>query len=339
MAETTQTTAATLTAAPITDLRIDGSAVDMLAALGSKATGVEITIVDYDTGIPGLPDQFPVGVVHGDEPRLVSVKAFADEWRTHPPFRIGQARALTLESFIALVNRQKEADSAIFCDSDWRKPAMTAVIDYHASDDDRDATEIGAGKHRVHYAFPLSEEWKGWIKGDGVPMSQQDFAEMIEDRIGDLVAPEDAWAARAERDFQTRIANPAQMLTLSRGLEVNVEARVKESKVLQSGEGSLVFEETHKDSSGAAIKVPGLFMLRIAPFFMGDPVEIPVRLRYRVRAGAIIWIYQIYRPDQSITEAVRAAMQDVRAKTELPVFEGAPEMLADGKPVTGFTGA
>ena len=105
---------------------------------------------------------------------------------------------------------------------------------------------------------------------------------------------------------------------------------MKNNVTLQSGEGQIVFEESHTGADGQPVKVPGLFVLNVSPFFMGEPIEIPVRLRYRVTGGKLIWFYQIYRPDQSITQAVRHAMGDVRNGTDLPVYEGSPEMAANG---------
>lgn len=312
-------------------VQINGTAIDKLADLGAKATGVSLAEIAIAVPFDGLPTRFPIAIKHGDQPSLMSVKALAEEWRSHPDARVGIAKTLTLESFIALVNRHKIGDSAVFADTDWTKPRLTAVIDYHPVE----YSDAANGKHRVGYAFPLSEEWKAWVEGNGKPMEQADFAAMIEDRQAELSSPTEATKIWMERDFQTTMATPAQLITLSRGLQVNVESKVKNFKTLQSGAGQVVFEETHNGADGLPITVPGLFAINIAPFFMGDKIEIPVRLRYRVKSGSIIWFYQIYRPDASITEAVRNAIIEVRSKTELPVYEGAPEMDAAGTPVRG----
>jgi uncharacterized protein YfdQ (DUF2303 family) len=326
MSETTSTPAATILASPADTLQIDGDAVEKLAKLGAKATGVDILRVEGISAV-GVPYDFPIGIVHGEKPELASLKRFAEEWRTQPASRKGTAKALTLESFIDLVNRQKNRDSVVFADSNWREPSLTAVLDYHPNDGDTD--EARYGHHRVHYPFPLSEEWKGWLLNDGKTMDQTDFAELIEDHIQELGSPTDAEKIWMERDFQTTVATPSKLITLSRGLQVNVAANVKDFRNLQSGEGQIVFEEQHNGADGQPIIVPGLFILKISPFFNGDPISIPVRLRYRVKSGKLFWVYQIYRPDAAINEAILNALGDVRAKTELPVYEGAPEMTAN----------
>lgn len=159
---------------------------------------------------------------------------------------------------------------------------------------------------------------------NGEPMKQEQFAYFLEDRVAELSAPTDHEKVTLEQQFATRIATPAQIVELSRGLQVHVNTRIKNATTLQTGEGQIQWEEAHNDADGKPLKVPGLFMLSIAPFFMGEKVRIPVRLRYRA-GNPLVWFYQIYRPDQFITEHVRNTLAEARARTELPAFEGVPE--------------
>ncbi|MFN4124465.1 DUF2303 family protein [Pannonibacter indicus] len=134
--------------------------------------------------------------------------------------------------------------------------------------------------------------------------------------------------------FATTVATPAQVMELSRGLQVNVAATVKNAQTLQTGEGSIQFEETHHDASGKPLKVPGLFILQTEIFFMGTPVRMPVRLRYRSGGGRIKWFFQIWRPDLHVTERIRADLDVIRDKLpDIAVYEGAPEMTHTGTPV------
>lgn len=279
---------------------------------------VEVSLPDLG---PGVPAAVPVVI----DPRLGTVSAAKDiveAFRTKPALKRGTALALTLRSFIDLTNRHKTAASVIFADTDWKKPAFQAVVDYHAAESGGPADNL---KHRIRYEFPLSEEWKAWVAQNGEPMSQGDFAAFLEDRIADLTAPTDREKLDLERDFDTKIATPAQLIQLSRGLSINVASAVKNIVNLASGEASIQFDEQHTDGNGQPIKVPGLFMLAIAPFFMGEKISIPVRLRYRKSGQGILWFYQLYRPDKHVTERVRDDLLTVADKTELPTFEGSPE--------------
>lgn len=307
-----------------TNIADNAAAIRAIAELGRDATGVTFHKItspeDIDDGLPG---EIEIGIKHGASPALLSLKDLFEEHRIRPARKSGTAKGLTLASFIDLAIRHKTENSVVFADTTWTKPSFTAVIDYH------EAGVLGEpafGKHRVHYAFPLSEEWQAWISQNGKPMSQGDFAAFIEDRIAELSSPLDPERAQIERDFGTTCATPAELIRLSRGLQVNVDAKVKRAINLQTGEAQIEFEETHKDADGKPIKVPGMFVLNVAPFFMGEKTRVPVRLRYRVSGDKISWYYQIYRPDQAITERVRSDLAIVASETSLPTYEGSPEM-------------
>ena len=279
---------------------------------------VEVPLPDLG---PGLPKAVPV-IIDPQNRSVLAATQIVEAFRTRPATKRGVATALTLQSFIDLTNRHKTAASAVFADTDWKKPSFQAVVDYHEAESGGAADNL---RHRISYAFPLSEEWKAWVAQNGEAMSQGDFAAFLEDRIADLTAPTDREKLDLERDFDTRIAAPAQLIQLSRGLSINVASAVKSIVNLSTGEASIQFDEQHTDGNGQPIKVPGLFMLAIAPFFMGEKISIPVRLRYRKSGQGILWFYQLYRPDKHVTERVRDDLTTVADKTALPTFEGSPE--------------
>lgn len=304
-----------------------GFALDLRTAadLGAKAHGVEIVTVTPPAGHAGLPASMPLLLQRGTSPSVHDLARQLESYRLHPRRKKGTAEAQTFESFCELTNRHKTGNSVIFADADWRKPSFTTVIDYHHLGEHG---QPDYGAHRVHYAFPLSEEWQAWNKMNGQKMTQEDFACFLEDRVAELASPTEEERIWLERDFATTIATPSQLVELSRGLQVNVASKVKAAHTLANGEGQIVWEESHQDAEGKPLKVPGIFILSCPPFFMGDKVRIPVRLRYRASGGSVVWFYQIYRPDQFITEHVRHALFDAREQTGLPAFEGKPEMPA-----------
>ena len=256
-----------------------------------------------------------------------------------PERRTGTAKVTTLKSFIDLVNRHKSADTAIFVDADWRKPVFTAVVDYHQCSagiaPSETATLASAalgddlfaryGKHRIAYAFPLSEPWKIWISKNAVPMAQPDFASFLEDHIHEVASPLDTERTAYEAQFKTRIATPNELMDLARGLEVNVEAKIVNKSRLQTGETQVVFETSHKDASGGELIVPGLFMLAVPPFHKGEEIRIPARLRYRASGGTLVWLYELFRPDLYIDERIADDVAEVERETGLPAYHGEPE--------------
>ncbi|BCH20149.1 DUF2303 family protein [Mesorhizobium sp. L-2-11] len=319
--------AKTTPAAEMVELIAPAAGLDIkaLAQLGADASAITLSMLAAPAGMVGVPTSIPVALVNGRSPEARGVANLFEPFRQHPARKSGQAVAQTFEAFCELTNRHKTIDSVIFADADWRNPSFTAVIDYHQN---APAGLAAFGKHRVHYAFPLSEEWKKWIEMNGEPMKQAEFAYFLEDRVAELSSPTEHERATFEQQFQTKIATPAQVVELSRGLKINIDTKVKTATTLQSGEGQIAWEEAHNDVDGKPLKVPGLFMLNLAPFFMGEKVRIPVRLRYRPSGAMIMWSYQIYRPDQAINEHVRSTLAEVRSKTDLPAYEGTPEMPA-----------
>lgn len=301
------------------------SSVKEIAELAAQATGIEIVRIMAPDDLVGVPKAVPVALKHGQQPSVTNLADFFEPFRMAPQRKAGTAKVETLQSFIDLADRHKTPDSVIFAKTDWQAPSLTAVIDYHENEP---AGAAAFGHHRVHYAFPLSQEWQAWIGMNGKKMEQADFAAFIEDHIAELSSPQQAEIVEFEAKFATKIATPAELIQLSRGLQVNVESAVKSNVTLQSGEGQIAWEEVHRDGSGQVLKVPGLFMLQIPLFFMGEPARVPVRLRYRVVGGKTVWFYQIYRPDVFITERVRDDLDQAAKATGLPAFEGEPEMRA-----------
>ena len=273
----------------------------------------------------------PVGIVRDGDgaTQFVSVKHLLDPWREFPERRTGTAKMLTLDSFIALVQRHKDDGSAVFGDfSNPAAPRLVAVLDYHRLD--------GAarhGGHRVSYAFPLSDEWKLWNSKNSSAekatlFDQADFAMMIEDRIQDLASPYDQERTDHEAQFGAKFAVPSELMMLSKGLEINMASRIKEVRNLQSGEAQVVFEEVHEDGKGKPIKVPGLFVVAIPLFVGGEKVRIITRLLYRKAGTRLAWFFQMIRPDLVIRERLTADLLKVGADTGLPTFEGTPEVGA-----------
>ncbi len=303
--------------------QLSDTAVKAVADLATQAD-FGIKIVSTPTDVPGLPKEVPV-LIDPKTGKAVSIKAIVDEWRLTPDRKRGTAKVLTLESFIGLVERHKTDHSVIFAGTDWNKPSLTAVIDYHEKASGGAADN---GKHRVHYEFPLSDSWKAWTKINGQALSQVDFAEFIEDHIADLASPDTMEEEDWRHKFSFRVASPNELVTLSRGLQVNSDMRVKNVVNLQSGAAQINFEEEHKDANGNKLDVPGMFILSIPPFFQGDAARIPVRLRYRLASGKLFWICQLYRPDVYITEQVVRDMERAGSDTGLSYFQGSPEASA-----------
>jgi uncharacterized protein YfdQ (DUF2303 family) len=319
------------------DAPVNGTAVEQIAALADR-TKARVELV----ALPRLA--LPQGVAVGAPHVLVSYSG-SGEVKIHdllphvaammgkPVRRSGVAVTTSLASFCDLVRRHAAKNSVIFLDANWRAPKLTAVLDYHLQSDVKFDSTFGDddyarnGKHRVTYAFPLSDAWKAWIELNGKPMAQLEFATLIEDRIGEVAAPTEEEEFKWGTQFRTTFANPSDLIDLARGLEVRVGSTVKNRVRLDSGEVQLQFETENRTADGQPLIVPGLFMVSVPAFYLGDPLRIPARLRYRVKDGALVWFYDLYRPDLFVDERIRSDAETVRLDLGLPVYDGAPEAV------------
>lgn len=298
---------------------LDPHGIALVRDLATEAAKAEVVAILTDGLGAGLPPQVPV-LFNRKTQTLSSVKALLDEWRDAPSRRTGTAKANTLESFIALTKRHQDSGSALFAETTWPNPKLTAVLDYSDG-----ASFVRFGRHRIVYAFPLTEEFKVWVGQNAKPMEQEAFAAFLEEHSAELAAPMDGEISEFERLFGEKMATPSEVVALSRHLEVFVAARAKQGVRLQTGERVVEFAEEHQNAKGESIVVPGVFMVSVPAFVDGEAVRIPARLRYRVNGGKVLWFYQLYRWEFFLREQVGIDMKRAATETDLPAFEGAPE--------------
>jgi hypothetical protein len=278
--------------------------------------------------------QAPAGV------KLQSVKPLLDEYLSAPERRRGTAVMTSLQSFVDVSIRSKDASSAMFANNSRSAPSLLTVFNYNKTGAE-DGEVARFGDHRALYPFPLSDEWKTWAGANGKQMSQADFAHFIEDHISDVLFPDVTVSdAAAGGDFGEKtpeeqlaafakllggeFATPNQLVQLSRGLEVHEGNTVKEIRDINTGESKLQFETEHKDATGAPLKVPSLFLIGIPVFKTGSLYRMAVRLRYRTKGG-LSWHFNLYRDDKVFEHAFNEAAEQARVATGLPLYSGAPE--------------
>jgi uncharacterized protein YfdQ (DUF2303 family) len=259
--------------------------------------------------------------------RLESVKRFADEYAKRPDRKAGTAMLTAEADFIAHVNRFKDGESAVFAKADPKAPSILAVIDYHESGEGGPRF----GKHRSIYACPLSEEWQAWTGADGRPMSQAAFAEFLEDRIADLVAPPQLSDAADDAKLQEtaamlggRFNQPSALMELSRGIQVDSSEKVHQAVNLATGEIEIRYANDHGEV-GRRLSVNNLFLVCIPVFRNGPLYRLVGRLRYRLKDGQITWSFNLWRADKVFEHAFEEICGRVAAETQLPVFRGSPE--------------
>ncbi len=259
-----------------------------------------------------------------------------DAYRDYPLHRAGTAALTQLPSFIALVNRFKFANSAIFANDDFTKPSLTAIFDYHPENGEtggeQSAHPTQAMRHKAGYAFPLSKEWQAWISGNAKQMGMGDFARFIEDHIVDVSAdPVDMFASASQEFVKANrgtIATPSKLVEISRGLQVYERAVIKEAKNLSTGEAQFTFDSEHTDGDGKPLTLPTMFSITIPVFARSTEVfRLIARFRYRKTGEGLVFWYELWRPDLTFEIAFNEALDKVASETGLPIYAGSPEKV------------
>ena len=260
-----------------------------------------------------------------------------DDYRAHPLFRSGTAVLTQLPSFIALVNRFKFENSAIFAVDDLQAPSLTAIFDYHPDNTDDETDAVQSMRHKATYAFPLSKEWQAWFSKDGKAMTMGDFAAFLETHIVDVSddavtawSPQAQAFAKANRaTTPSSIATPTRLVDLSLSFRIYETAESCEAVNLTSGETQFAFVSEHKQADGKPVDFPKLFSI-VIPIFARSTVfyRIIARLRYRLDRGKPVFWFELWRPDLTFEQAFNEALEQVATETQLPIYTGTAEAPA-----------
>lgn len=271
-----------------------------------------------------------------DGKKVIDLRPYEEARLAHPRRCTGTSTHTTLGSLIDHTRRHSDEHSVLFAIDDSDKPTLVAIYDYHQPA--RILTESAELRgtprwcqHRASYVAPLSEEWAAWqrISGPSAPwLSQRDFAEALEDRVLEVLAPESV--PQGTRSDLERMgiapAGPSTLTTLARGLIVRADRRVGAAVNLSTGEGRITFEEQHTTQAGdAPVVVPTGFVIGVPVFRDGDPHVAIVRMRYRLDQTAVKWRLAMHRPDALFRDAFEHVCEEVRTRTGCPVFYGKPE--------------
>lgn len=266
---------------------------------------------------------YPVGM------QLASMKKYVDENRLVPERRNGTARLNRINSLIDHINRFKSEASALFAsaaiDANSIKAHIAAIFDYHPKGDD--VTKADNGKHRALYEFPIAKDFAFWMKNNAKLMGQEEFALFLEERVVEMVSPDDDDKAQVS-GLAPKFAEPVEILGLSRDLELYSKETVTQAIKLSSGEKSVKFTTQHVDADGKPIEIPDFFVVCLPLFEGGELHRILVRLRYRKNGERLQWAYDLYRIDRTLEEAFDSACAQVVEATGLPIFHGSDEYAA-----------
>jgi uncharacterized protein YfdQ (DUF2303 family) len=203
-------------------------------------------------------------------------------------------------SFIAYVNDQKTPATKIY--GTISTPGFKAIFNDHA-------TEPGWADHIAMFDCPLSLEWKTWTKASGTRMTQEAFAQFIEDNLPNIAKPP-----------------AAEMLEVSRTLEARKKVTFASAIRLSNGQNELSYnEEVSGTTAKGKFMIPEVFTIGIPVFEGGTQYAIDARLRYRIENARLQMWFDLIRPHDILKDAVtgKTGLWEAISKgTSVPMFHG-----------------
>lgn len=232
---------------------------------------------------------------------LESAEKFADA-----PFNVrGTYKVATVESFKAYLERFVDNDTTV-----WVHPTsgqVRAVVNDHT-----DGREPRWGDHRVELDLIPTDQWKFWMSNTNKLLSQETFAEHIEDGVEEIVEPD-----------------AATMLEIAQSFHMATSATFRSATRLADGQVQVAYDEENTASAGKGgdLTIPTVFTLAVAPFVGEDPYRVQARLRYRAKGGVLAIGYTLERPDDVVRDCLDKIRENLKETFDNVYLGTAPAAL------------
>lgn len=216
-----------------------------------------------------------------------------------PPRKKGSIAYRDAASFCRAVAEQKTDSTKIY--------GNQVTTSFQAVFNDHGAALPGWRDHTATYTCPLSVEWKTWLGVNKRQMSQEAFAQFIEDNAPDCVTPDSA-----------------TMIEISRTLEAKKKVNFASGIRLDNGQNVLTYEEEISGTAGKGkLTIPEVFTIGIAVLEGGPKYAVNARLRYRIAdKGVLTMWFDLDRPHKVLEDAVKEVWSFIETTAALPIFNG-----------------
>lgn len=189
-----------------------------------------------------------------------------EQGKINPVRKRGTVKVFDAVSFNAiLADNAGAGEATIYIYRDVDAPAIVAVLNGNTKEG------AGWGDFRVEIGFRFTPQWKKWKAIDGQMLPQVQFAEFVDDNLGDIVTP-----------------TGADMLEIAQYLSATRSVDFKSGVRLSSGQIQLQNVENLEVKVGAGqIAIPETITLGIAPVYGLPPFRVDARFRYRIEGGKL----------------------------------------------------
>lgn len=263
---------------------------------GNAQAIIDIAVASTDPKPLSEDNRFEVVTIpSGGSAWLIDKLGQGELYDDNPLRARGEAEAHDAVSLATFVMKYGDSNAEVWASERDRKLVAIINAGYPLVAGD-DTPVAGWGDHRVTYQAVRTPGWVAWCQQDGKMLDQREFAELIEDRLSDIVDPPSL-----------------DMLEVAQSIEGTIGATFKSSRRLSNGERKLVYEETVQTQagSGGELEVPEKFSIRVAPYEGADFVDVECRLRVRINGGPLKLGYKIIDRDEIERDAFRSVVAGV----------------------------
>lgn len=231
--------------------------------------------------------------------------AVADLSHTKTPARprrvTGTSTVTDTRSWLAYFDKYGHDGSEVF--GDVHSSTVTALLNAPTGADSPEYAD-----HRVILALAHSPAWQAWMAKNGMWQTQVAFAEHLEDRQPDLVAPD-----------------AATMLELAQSFQATSGVQFESGSSLHSGQRRFKYMETVEGRAGTRgeLEVPTSIMIQV-PVWRGVAIVVPMTARFRFRAesSGLKLGYVLDRLEDTLDAAWASLLGELTEALPVPVLAG-----------------
>ncbi len=222
-----------------------------------------------------------------------------EDYKIQPDRKTGQRTFTSTESFNSYVNKHKNEDQTIIV-ADSNVPAVKAIF----NDDGKDTPAWSDFSAKLELKF--SRQWLKWIEKNNRLMSQEEFAQFIEDNRIDFMCG----GEHKLNDEVVKTVNPVEFKKLILDLNLSVSEKIKSKLDVVTGE--TIVSYSNEDTGDKTFKVPSFFVIVIPVYKTGDYFKVIVRMRRRTSDGRVQFGFLIDQVDQAIESAFEKICKRVK---------------------------
>lgn len=203
-----------------------------------------------------------------------------------PPRKTGSVYLTDAGSFINYVTRHGLPGTTLYASrADGRVLAILNADTQHAA---------GWSDHTATLQLKHTPEWARWANVNGSWLTQEAFAEFVEESTPDFRSP-----------------SAAAMLEIAQTFEAKSGVDFQSGSRLDNGERQLVYKETITAKAGqsGSLEVPSILGIGLRPYEGGKGYNLDARLRYRINGGHLSLMVKIDR----LADVIETAFADTVA--------------------------